>query len=163
MKSGSGAGSIIGGMAVFVLLCGAIGSLSSNSGHSSSSNLSSNSSYATKSSRVTTKNTYACSDGAKYESYSDYLECENKYNWKIARDKALAECQADSSKINCWYDEYPGTTLHWEYYVYEAPKRQAPTSSGTRYGAICRDGTRSNATGRGACSHHGGVSTWLTY
>jgi hypothetical protein len=30
-----------------------------------------------------------------------------------------------------------------------------------RIGAICRDGTRSNATGRGACSHHGGVDHWL--
>lgn len=30
-----------------------------------------------------------------------------------------------------------------------------------RVGAICRDGTRSSATGRGACSHHGGVSRWL--
>jgi uncharacterized protein YgiM (DUF1202 family) len=31
-----------------------------------------------------------------------------------------------------------------------------------RVGAVCNDGTRSNATGRGACSHHGGVSYWLT-
>jgi SH3-like domain-containing protein len=30
-------------------------------------------------------------------------------------------------------------------------------SSGVRIGAICRDGTRSNATGRGACSHHVGL------
>ncbi len=30
-----------------------------------------------------------------------------------------------------------------------------------RVGAICRDGTRSYATGRGACSHHGGVRNWL--
>ncbi len=30
-----------------------------------------------------------------------------------------------------------------------------------RIGAICRDGTRSYATGRGACSHHGGVAYWL--
>lgn len=30
-----------------------------------------------------------------------------------------------------------------------------------RVGAICMDGTRSYATGRGACSWHGGVSTWL--
>lgn len=34
---------------------------------------------------------------------------------------------------------------------------------GLRYGAICQDGTRSNATGRGACSHHGGVSQWLVH
>ncbi len=31
-----------------------------------------------------------------------------------------------------------------------------------RNGAICRDGSRSSATGRGACSHHGGVSYWTT-
>lgn len=29
-----------------------------------------------------------------------------------------------------------------------------------RVGAICRDGSSSGATGRGACSHHGGVSCW---
>lgn len=28
-------------------------------------------------------------------------------------------------------------------------------------GAICADGTRSYSTGRGTCSHHGGVSQWL--
>jgi len=30
-----------------------------------------------------------------------------------------------------------------------------------RIGAICRDGWISRATGRGACSHHGGVSEWV--
>jgi hypothetical protein len=30
-----------------------------------------------------------------------------------------------------------------------------------RIGAICCDGTRSSATGKGACSHHGGVCQWL--
>lgn len=29
-----------------------------------------------------------------------------------------------------------------------------------RVGAICNDGWQSNATGRGACSHHGGVKVW---
>jgi len=37
----------------------------------------------------------------------------------------------------------------------------AGPASGTRIGAICQDGTRSSATGRGACSHHGGVDHWL--
>jgi antitoxin component YwqK of YwqJK toxin-antitoxin module len=31
-----------------------------------------------------------------------------------------------------------------------------------RTGAICNDGSRSSATGRGACSWHGGVQYWLT-
>lgn len=34
-------------------------------------------------------------------------------------------------------------------------------SSGGRTGAECNDGTYSSATGRGACSHHGGVAVWL--
>lgn len=32
--------------------------------------------------------------------------------------------------------------------------------SSYRVGARCKDGTSSSATGRGACSHHGGVSSW---
>ena len=34
------------------------------------------------------------------------------------------------------------------------------TIQSIRTGAICRDGTQSSATGRGACSHHGGVKEW---
>jgi hypothetical protein len=34
-------------------------------------------------------------------------------------------------------------------------------SKGKRIGARCNDGTRSSATGRGACSHHGGVDYWI--
>ena len=103
---------------------------------------------------VGTKKYYKCSDGVEYESTSERDECEAKIRWKAQRDKALQECNADASKTNCWYDEYPGTTLHW---TIVPPSR----SSGGRVGAICRDGWRSSATGRGACSHHGGVAQWL--
>jgi len=34
-------------------------------------------------------------------------------------------------------------------------------SGASGIGAICRDGTTSSATGRGACSHHGGVASWI--
>lgn len=34
------------------------------------------------------------------------------------------------------------------------------TTQSVRNGANCRDGSTSTATGRGACSHHGGVSSW---
>ena len=34
-------------------------------------------------------------------------------------------------------------------------------SQSARIGAICNDGTKSTATGRGACSHHGGVKEWI--
>jgi len=37
----------------------------------------------------------------------------------------------------------------------------SPPSSGIRIGAVCNDGTGSNATGSGACSHHGGVAYWV--
>lgn len=40
-------------------------------------------------------------------------------------------------------------------------KPVVPPSSGVRCGATCRDGSHSSATGRGACSHHGGVDHWL--
>lgn len=30
-----------------------------------------------------------------------------------------------------------------------------------RIGAECNDGTRSNSTGSGACSNHGGVNYWI--
>ena len=36
----------------------------------------------------------------------------------------------------------------------------AITGNRVRVGAICVDGTTSNATGSGACSHHGGVRCW---
>jgi len=40
-------------------------------------------------------------------------------------------------------------------------KKKQQNKSSYRIGAICRDGSRSNATGSGACSHHGGVDYWL--
>lgn len=44
-------------------------------------------------------------------------------------------------------------------------KKQTQTETkkkyGQRIGARCCDGTRSSATGSGACSHHGGVCEWL--
>ena len=41
------------------------------------------------------------------------------------------------------------------------PVSQPKHHASYRTGAICRDGWESSATGRGACSHHGGVSEWL--
>jgi len=106
-----------------------------------------------------TKPYYECSDGTDYDSLAEKNECENKIAWTRQRDKALQECNADANKINCWYDDYPGTTLHWE--TKPSYPSRGYSSGGNRIGAICRDGWRSNATGRGACSHHGGVSYWL--
>ena len=38
-----------------------------------------------------------------------------------------------------------------------------PVYSSERSGAICNDGWVSNSTGRGTCSHHGGVKRWTYY
>jgi hypothetical protein len=48
----------------------------------------------------------------------------------------------------------------WVYEKYNGEKEVFEWIS-SRVGAICRDGSRSDATGRGACSHHGGVDYWL--
>lgn len=47
--------------------------------------------------------------------------------------------------------------------VVSQPKQPQPKpcTSNVRIGATCVDGTHSTVTGRGACSKHGGVSTWL--
>jgi len=103
-----------------------------------------------------TKKYYTCSNGTEYDNINDKNECENKISWAKQRDASLQECYSDSSKFDCWYDEYPGTTLHWSYYTYNNY-----TDNTMRTGAICKDGWRSTATGRGACSHHGGVAYWI--
>ena len=41
------------------------------------------------------------------------------------------------------------------------PPTKSTTTQNIRVGCVCNDGTRSTATGRGACSHHGGVKDWL--
>lgn len=43
----------------------------------------------------------------------------------------------------------------------EEPAYTYQGSGSYRTGAICSDGSTSSATGRGACSWHGGVSEWL--
>ena len=52
-------------------------------------------------------------------------------------------------EVGLWkeYDQ-DGDEIHYEF-------------SKQKAGAICKDGTRSKATGRGAGSHHGGVKEWI--
>lgn len=110
---------------------------------------------------IGTKKYYTCSNGTEYDNESAKNECDKRVSWEKGRAQALAECNADSSKTNCWYDDYPGTYVHWtEPRTYTYTPAPGPSSS-YRSGAICNDGTTSRATGRGACSHHGGVSRWI--
>ena len=120
---------------------------------------------------IGTKKFYTCSNGTEYESLEEKDDCEKRIEWKKVKNSELEKCNNDSSKTNCWYDEYPGTTIHYTVYTppvtYVAPttpqtNASTPTyNNGVRTGAICNDGWHSTATGRGACSHHGGVRNWL--
>ncbi|MBQ3320861.1 G5 domain-containing protein [Candidatus Saccharibacteria bacterium] len=119
---------------------------------------------------IGTKKFYTCSNGTEYESLEEKDDCEKRIEWEKVKNSELEKCNNDSSKTNCWYDEYPGTTIHYTIYIapvtYVAPTTPQSTSAstynnGARTGAICKDGWHSTATGRGACSHHGGVLYWL--
>jgi outer membrane protein assembly factor BamD (BamD/ComL family) len=61
------------------------------------------------------------------------------------------------------YTSYQTSSIPISSYSSSAPvyHEKKIKSSSQRVGAICNDGTRSYATGRGACSHHGGVREWL--
>jgi antitoxin component YwqK of YwqJK toxin-antitoxin module len=48
----------------------------------------------------------------------------------------------------------------WYYYDHDGDYKKTQFMQ-ARVGAICNDGWESSATGRGACSHHGGVNYWL--
>jgi len=53
------------------------------------------------------------------------------------------------------------TTQVVRFGTYIPPAATESTAATYRVGAICSDGTRSHATGSGACSWHGGVYQWL--
>ena len=42
-----------------------------------------------------------------------------------------------------------------------APTPTGTVASGSRIGAVCVDGSRSTAIGKGACAQQGGVDHWL--
>ena len=109
---------------------------------------------------IGTKQFYSCSNGTDYDTIIERDNCEKKVKWEEQKNASLKECYNDSSKTNCWYDEYPGTTLHWSYYTHTYTPT-TNTNRSYRTGAICMDGWRSYSTGRGTCSHHGGVDYWL--
>lgn len=82
----------------------------------------------------------------------------------------------EPNSSNCWeialvaeYGQSPWSNKICHTYVAPPPKSWESYTSKTVYkktdirtGAICSDGSRSTATGSGACSWHGGVATWLT-
>lgn len=74
--------------------------------------------------------------------------------------------QSTQNSSNENYNEYDNQNVKTSYPSYQSTnsynnQQTKSNYSARRTGAICRDGTRSYATGRGACSHHGGVSEWI--
>lgn len=73
-------------------------------------------------------------------------------------DNVKAVGKSNEGWIKVRYNRFEG-------YIFEKylkKGRSVVSSYRVRTGAKCRDGSNSSATGRGACSHHGGVSYWIT-
>ena len=79
--------------------------------------------------------------------------------FKLSRYTNLKVVKKDS--VNWTKVSYDGI-YGFVYSKYIKPGTAYVTNYSIRTGAKCRDGSTSSATGRGACSHHGGVSYWLT-
>ena len=74
-------------------------------------------------------------------------KCVKKFGGDI-REEVISE---PVKEIITYYDYY-------EPYHFYVPAQEINDHAG----AVCRDGSTSPATGRGACSWHGGVQYWLT-
>jgi len=79
--------------------------------------------------------------------YSNNAEIKSNSNWQNSSYKS------NTNRTNYNYEQSKTNTNSYNNYNSENTK--------VRIGAVCRDGTTSTATGRGACSHHGGVDYWL--
>jgi hypothetical protein len=66
-----------------------------------------------------------------------------------------SQCHGNGGTYEYWISPSPGARVTSCY-----QPRPTNNTSSVRTGAVCRDGWRSSATGRGACSHHGGVAYW---
>ena len=71
-----------------------------------------------------------------------------------ATENYLSTPASNSTSENTWRSVNKQTVPSYR------PVKEKETYQ-VRVGAICCDGSRSYATGRGACSHHGGVCEWL--
>ncbi len=67
----------------------------------------------------------------------------------------------ESSEIKGWFKVRINGLEGYVFSKYVKKGKCFDESYEYRVGAKCKDGTTSSATGRGACSHHGGVDYWL--
>jgi len=97
-----------------------------------------------------------------------YANSDSEYILETKTNNIESLQSTNYPEHNNFITNYRPTSLEYSSntnYIFTTPtKSDAQTKSRTiqiRVGAVCRDGTTSNATGRGACSHHGGVAYWL--
>lgn len=104
------------------------------------------------------------------------LICQGGYSYAYHKYycRGLKNCKASIEKVSInsavnYYERKPckicynssNTNNTIETNKAYTNKSNTSNSPCIRVGAICNDGTRSSATGRGACSHHGGVRNWI--
>ena len=71
-------------------------------------------------------------------------------------------CKKAGNVVSETVTREPKPTTYKVYtYKYKPFKPYAPAYSNYGPSALCRDGTYSYSSGRGTCSHHGGVAQWL--
>ena len=71
-------------------------------------------------------------------------------------------CKKANKVVSETVTKEPKPTIYKVYtYKYKPFKPYAPAYSNYGPSALCRDGTYSYSSGRGTCSHHGGVRQWL--
>ena len=104
------------------------------------------------------------------QSTQNYYVSSNNLNLRIEPNtkakiviklKIHDNVQSKNESIEGWikvrFKDFEG----YVYSKYLKTGKAVVSSYSVRTGAKCRDGTSSSATGRGACSHHGGVSYLL--
>ena len=106
--------------------------------------------------------------------YDHQNETKKSYEEEVLIDDIINKNQYETEEITeeTTTDEYYQTneesTDNNQENNYREEKYKSPTTNQPNYyihnvriGAWCNDGTYSNATGSGACSHHGGVAEWV--
>lgn len=96
---------------------------------------------------------------------SDYVQEKNTENIEVIQkpSKSLSIYPNNTQKSNALEYKY-SKDYNYKPSIKIIPKTKTSANTSTRsvrVGAVCKDGTTSKATGRGACSHHGGVAYWL--
>ena len=95
-----------------------------------------------------------------------FLESNNGKKTKIlysdGEDGAKRVCKKANKVVSETVTREPKPTTYKVYtYKYKPLRPYTPAYSNYGPSAICGDGTYSYSSGRGTCSHHGGVAQWL--